>query len=684
MKKFIYLITFLFIINISIISNQAFAEENNQSDKPVSESNLNEGNISNVDIAKYENEDLLTNLGTDNSSNEDVKHIKSEESTINSDSTIEESEKLNANDTVNNENNKNNSEKQITQSENNTNEKANIESENDVESTDKNVRREDKQASKVIDDDSEDPVGLNKDEDIIGTDDRKIVVDINKNPYKSIVFIKSYFNDRNYIGGTGFMIDDYSVLTAAHVVTSEDKSIDIKKILVYAGYQNEVAKFGTARVIKTYVTPEWSQSHNRKYDMALLLLDKPLGKRIGKLNIIDKANHNEAISTSGYPGIESKNIRIGNQYYSSGKLLKETDYRLYYDSDTEGGQSGSPVFNSNNDVIAIHTRGFTNRDVYKLNSGVRLTSKNIGIIQNWKDEMKLEEFHKLIYLSEENVKIWSDLNLNHFIINNSKVNGRYFRTDSIYTDSLGRKYSLVIDKNNNFVGFVSIDNYIPITSIISYKEVQLNSKDVKLYANLYGDLKKGYELPYNGYYKVREIYNLPNNEVMYKLYDRNNKWLGYINNYNVHEIEFRPYNEILQIEKSNFTVMQDIFTEKDIKSKNMYHKLYYAKYIFIDNNNNKIVKLYNSDNQFVGIIGIEAAKKIEIEHVNKRVKLISYNYDFYDELLEKFLHLTTRYHNKILKAKCKMILVDGTIAYSLYDDKDKWIGFISSKGVKIL
>ncbi|MGY0684211.1 hypothetical protein ACW7DJ_06170 [Mammaliicoccus sciuri] len=142
MKKFIYLITFLFIINISIISNQAFAEENNQSDKPVSESNLNEGNISNVDIAKYENEDLLTNLGTDNSSNEDVKHIKSEESTINSDAAIEESEKLNANDTVNNENNKDNSEKQNTQSENNTNEKANIESENGVESTDKNVRRE--------------------------------------------------------------------------------------------------------------------------------------------------------------------------------------------------------------------------------------------------------------------------------------------------------------------------------------------------------------------------------------------------------------------------------------------------------------------------------------------------------------------------------------------------------------
>ncbi|MCY1028947.1 hypothetical protein, partial [Mammaliicoccus sciuri] len=142
MKKFVFIIILMFIINISLISNQAFAEENNQSDKPVSESNLNESNISNVDIAKYESESLLANLGTDNSSKEDVEHIISEESTFKSDAAIEEYEKLNVNDTVNNENNKDNSEKQNTQSENNINEKANIESENDLESTDKNIRRE--------------------------------------------------------------------------------------------------------------------------------------------------------------------------------------------------------------------------------------------------------------------------------------------------------------------------------------------------------------------------------------------------------------------------------------------------------------------------------------------------------------------------------------------------------------
>ncbi|RIN93836.1 hypothetical protein [Mammaliicoccus sciuri] len=89
MKKFILLITFLFLINISIISNQAFAEESNQSGQQISDSNLNESNISNIDIDKYENEDLLTKLVTDNSSNEDVEDINSEESNSNSDAILE-------------------------------------------------------------------------------------------------------------------------------------------------------------------------------------------------------------------------------------------------------------------------------------------------------------------------------------------------------------------------------------------------------------------------------------------------------------------------------------------------------------------------------------------------------------------------------------------------------------------
>ncbi|OOV78175.1 trypsin-like serine peptidase [Mammaliicoccus fleurettii] len=139
------------------------------------------------------------------------------------------------------------------------------------------------------------------DEAIVGQDDRKIVEDINKSPYKSIVSINTYIDESIYYSGTGFMIDDYAVLTAAHVVMSDNKDEDIKKIIVNAGYKERKPTIDIARVIKIYVMPEWINTQNRNYDMALLILDKPLGKKIGKLKIVDKSALNELITTSGYP-----------------------------------------------------------------------------------------------------------------------------------------------------------------------------------------------------------------------------------------------------------------------------------------------------------------------------------------------------------------------------------------------
>ena len=42
--------------------------------------------------------------------------------------------------------------------------------------------------------------------------------------------------------------------------------------------------------------------------MALLIIDKPLGKELGKLNIIDEVTLGEFISTTGYPGSNKNNI----------------------------------------------------------------------------------------------------------------------------------------------------------------------------------------------------------------------------------------------------------------------------------------------------------------------------------------------------------------------------------------
>lgn len=429
MKKFILIITFLFLINISIISNQVFAEESNQSDQQISDGNLKESNISNID--KYENEDLNTNLETDNNTNDDVENVEdveNEEPNISTSATAVESE--NNYDVKNNENNENNSEIQNTQPEKNSIEKANAEIENSESSSSENISSGEEKFNDEKSSLSLEKIEVNQgknesinnvDESIIGQDDRKNVKDISKMPNRSIVFIKSYIDDRRYYSGTGFMLDDYAVLTAAHVITSKNKEEEIKNILVHAGYKNDTAIYGTAKVIKTYVLSEWVKSPNIYYDMTLLILDKPLGSVTGKLKLNDKVKLDDYISTSGYPGGENKNIKIGYQYYSSGKIVKVTNNNIFYDLDTEGGQSGSPIFNENKEVIAIHTNGFDKRNSYKFNLGLRLTSNNIETINKWKNELKIENFNKYIYINEKNAKVWKDLNFNELNKNDKDI-----------------------------------------------------------------------------------------------------------------------------------------------------------------------------------------------------------------------------------------------------------------------
>ncbi|MEB7436597.1 trypsin-like serine protease [Mammaliicoccus sciuri] len=693
MKKFILLITFLFLINISIISNQAFAEESNQSGQQISDSNLNESNISNIDIDKYENEDLNTNLETDNNTNEDVEN---EEPNISTSAIAVESE--NNNDVENNENNENNSEIQNTQPENNSIEKANVEIENSESTSSENISSGEEKFNDEKSSLSLEKIDVNQGkneainnvaESIIGQDDRKIVRDLIKAPNKSIVHISSYVNDSIlYGGGTGFLIDNYTVLTAAHVITSDYIDYPINKIIIEAGYKDEKATFGTANVIKTYVMPEWKNFRNYFFDMAILIIDKPLGKDLGKLNIIDEVTLGEFISTTGYPGSNKNNIdkiKKGNQYYSSGKIVNITKNKIYYDSDTEPGQSGSPVFNINNDVIAIHTRGFNENDSYKYNSGIRLSSTNIETINEWKNELKIEDFNKYIYINEKNAKVWKDLNFNELYKNDKDILVRVYKAENLYTDSIGGKYLLIKDKNYQFIGFININDITEINATATNLSVQLKKENIKHFRNLFEDVKTDTKLSFNSYYKVKYTYRLPNNRIIYSLYDKNDKWQGYVLNKDVNEIKFEPYDERVEIIKNNYTVWGDFFGKKNLDTKSIYHKVFNAKGIYKDKNNNRTyLKIYDSKDNYLGILNINATEKVVPQSFNKDVKIISTKYNFYHFLFDRVRNQSQNYINKKLHSKCLYKLSNGRIYYSLYDNKDKWIGYIEKEAVKVL
>lgn len=690
MKKFILLFIFLFLLNISIISNQVFAEESNQSDQQISDGNLKESNISNID--KYENEDLNTNLETDNNTNDDVEDFEDVEfKELNQDKEI-----LTINDVNEHKENKNidstyhdvyfvsndkEQDNRISMIEENTLDK----NFNNVD----NIINENQNTSVVgkeyLEINNEVEKEINGVETIIDTDDRKIVNDISRTPNKSIVYIKKFLYDNSYYRGTGFIIDDYAVLTAAHVITAENKDEKIKDIYIYAGYKFDNSSEETARVIKSYVLADWINNPNINHDMALLILDKPLGKTFEKLNIIDRALIGEVINTIGYPGKDNGEVRKGNQYYSSGKIVKVTNNNIFYDLDTEGGQSGSPIFNENKEVIAIHTNGFDKRNSYKFNLGLRLTSNNIETINEWKNELKIENFNKYIYINEKNAKVWKDLNFKELYKNDKDILDRVYKAENLYTDSLGGKYLLIKDKNYQFIGFININDITEINATSTNLSVQLKKENIKHFRNLFEDVKTDTKLSFNTHYKVKYTYRLPNNRIIYSLYDKNDKWQGYVLNKDVNEIKFEPYDERVEIIKNNYTVWGDFFGKKNLDTKSIYHKVFNAKGIYKDKNNNRTyLKIYDSKDKYLGILNISATKKVVPQSFNKNVKVVSKNHKFYSVLFDTVRDKSQNYLNKKLHSKYLYKFSNGKIYYSLYDNKDKWIGYIEKEAVKIL
>ena len=118
-----------------------------------------------------------------------------------------------------------------------------------------------------------------------------------------------------------------------------------------------------------FVEWAWTTSMNKNVDWAVIKMDRDIGEEAGNytLKITDPSPvdggynsipNNNHVYTWGYPGDKPR----GTMWRSSGTVLSQNDYKLYYDMDTYGGQSGSPVFyeedNSFMTVRAIHTGSY--------------------------------------------------------------------------------------------------------------------------------------------------------------------------------------------------------------------------------------------------------------------------------------------------------------------------------------
>ena len=143
--------------------------------------------------------------------------------------------------------------------------------------------------------------------------------------------------------GTGAMIGNQTVLTAAHIVYDPSLGGWAGSITFVPGLNGHSLPFGETTVVSHSVPPAWIDSGDEGSDMAVLTLDTDAGVQTGFFEIAEPdASFIGGLSlmSAGYPADLDNDF----QYSAPGSGLGVDGDFLLENIDTEPGQSGSPIW----------------------------------------------------------------------------------------------------------------------------------------------------------------------------------------------------------------------------------------------------------------------------------------------------------------------------------------------------
>lgn len=307
-------------------------------------------------------------------------------------------------------------------------------------------------------------------------------------------------------------------------------------------------------------------------------------------------------------------------------------------------------------------------------------------------------FGKYVTITQKNESIWR--NFNWTLLQPSKnVFGKTFLAKGEYHHVNGKIYYSIYDSNAKWQGYVESSN-VQVASgpegsyQSTNKYVSIVKNNYSIWKNFSWHKMNTSQDIFKRTFLVKGMYQHYSGGIYYSLYDTKGTWYGYINAQATKAVssengEYQQFGQYMTITSHDYDTLHN-FSGKILHSNSkVLNQTYQARGKYENANGTTYYSLYNKSGTWMGYIPSEAGAVSSggqgaYQHHGKHVTVTRNNYILWRNFgFKNKMPKTTNYSGKTLLAKGKYNHYNGYVYYSLYDNQNKWLGYINANDVAL-
>ncbi|MEG0254019.1 hypothetical protein [Vagococcus sp.] len=312
------------------------------------------------------------------------------------------------------------------------------------------------------------------------------------------------------------------------------------------------------------------------------------------------------------------------------------------------------------------------------------------------DILKEEVDNKYVTIVKADEKIWQEIDKEPSTTTEHLIN-QTFSVKEIATTKEGKVYFLLYSKENNVIGYVAKEGVEEAEGEqgIAQKNnefVALKDQSVSIYSNFSWEIKKVAETIFEETLHAKEVYHHFNGKTYYSLFDNKNNWQGYVEDKDVKIGDGRqgPWlklDKYVTISKKNYSIWANFsWTEKN-NTTNLINKTVHAQGYYRHFNGSVYYSLFDGSGTWLGYVNKNAVTETEGRQgpwikTTKYVTITNKNYPTYSNFNWQVRHQASSLINRTFKVTGRYEHLNGSTYYSLYDDNNKWFGYVNKNAVK--